>query len=248
MKLKNPFPFRSYIHLLMHTGVGSPYALKISLQKVYSLTIFLSLSLVVLFLGTLLFFRELEVSQILEQRVLELEIQKKLTKDFTLLNQPMVGSNIGTAESPTKAKKKVAPPPADVSYSAIQAKVIGLNLNCQDSNCSVSIGMVPSRSGTAQGKLFLVLETEVQRIGAATHTSGSRTRFIVYPGFQGLDAVETKTLRTMEGKPFKFSNALQSRTNFELGQSLKAIAVDAYVFDLKNKLVSHERKLLETGK
>ncbi|MEZ4749813.1 MAG: hypothetical protein R3B54_04065 [Bdellovibrionota bacterium] len=241
MKIRNPFPFRDYLHVLMHTGVGAPYALEISVRKVYALTSLIALVFVSLFLGTLLFFRELESSRQLSQALMELQIEKKLTQNFSIQSVPATKDAVKAEAIPVKA---VEPKPIAVAHGRIS----GLNVECTKDACDVALGMVPSRAGSAEGKLYVVLHNDVKRIGAATHTSGTLTQYIIYPGFEATDSLDITAVSKNGGKTFKFSKALQSNVRFELNPSLTPIAVEAFVFDVNGKLVSQERKAIEAPK
>ncbi|MCB0404684.1 MAG: hypothetical protein KDD51_07835 [Bdellovibrionales bacterium] len=241
MKIRNPFPFRDYLHVLMHTGVGAPYALEISVRKVYALVSLIALVFASLFLGTLLFFRELESSRQLSQSLMELQIEKKLTQNFSIQS---VSGPKAEAQPEIAPAKIVEPKPIAVAHGRIS----GLNVECSKDACDVVLGMVPSRAGSAEGKLYVVLHNDVKRIGAATHTSGTLSQYIVYPGFETTDVLDITSVSKSGGKTFKFSKALQSNIRFELNPSLTPVAVEAFVFDVNGKLVSQERKALETPK
>ena len=172
---------------------------------------------------------------------MELQIEKKLTQNFSIRS----AADVMAAKKQETAPIKVAEPkPIAVAHGRIS----GLNIECTGEACEVVLGMVPSRAGSAEGKLYVVLHNDVKRIGAATHTSGTLSQYIVYPGFEATDALDITSISQNGGKTFKFSKALQSNIRFELNPSLTPVAVEAFVFDVNGKLVSQERKNLEAPK
>ncbi len=265
MKLYKLLTTRKFLQVLVYNGHGAPYALRLDVPRILSfLSLFIAL-LGLLFLGTLMFFREYEISRLFQERILALEVsgKHKLANEVATVVPPPAAASSGpapasipvvppvgvVASAPAPAAPAMTTEPAPVglpAFSPVRARLTDLGMECKDKQCAVTVSMVPSRPGSAQGKLLLVLETQVKRIGTATHTDQTIKRFIVYPGFEELDAVSPATLANFDGKPFKFSSALQSSVTFFVGQSLMPVGLDAYVYDTNGQLVTHRRRDAET--
>lgn len=228
------------MQVLVHEGFGAPYAVNVDVRKIYTFLVLLALFSAFTTLGTILFFRELEISEQFQQRVLELEIHSRLAP--TAATAPQAA--LPVAAPPAEAPAETAGVPSETAPagSTVNARISGARLTCTDVECRVNLGLVPTKPGTATGRLLVVLETEAIRIGAATHTSDGLTRYLVYPGFRNLDALDRAELATLPGKNFRFTSALQSTVTFQIDRTLKPIAVDVFLFDEKSFLVHHKRQ------
>lgn len=242
--LRKAFPFSSSVQVLVHEGLGAPYAVQVDVRKIYTFLMLLALFSGFTTLGTILFFRELEISERFEQRVLELEIHSRLMK-AGVPTMPIADTTEKSAPAATTADAVAAMPETAESLPAtttVRARISGLRLTCTEVECRVNLGLVPTKPGTATGRLLVVLETEAVRIGAATHTSDGLTRYLVYPGFRNLDTLDRAELATLPGKPFRFTSALQSTVTFQIDRTVKPMAVDVFLFDDNSILVHHKRQ------
>lgn len=119
--------------------------------------------------------------------------------------------------------------------------------DCQEGTCNVQLSLIPSQTGVAQGELLIVLEAEIPRIGTGSASSSVRKRFFTYPGNDPKDELTESQIHTLTRKPFRFAKALQTSTEFSVGEVLRPIAVNLYLYDSQGTLVQHERKPIESG-
>lgn len=233
---KRHFAHPPFLQVLVHRGVSDPVAIEIDLKRWTHLVLMVLGGVAILSLGTLLFFRELEINRKLESRVLELEVNETLQRLGTPTRAAATQEPQVLSASPSEA--------TGVEVSAVFAKISQLTFSCSEESCVGQVTLVPTTKGTAQGKLLLVLETEIPRIGAALHTTEVRRRYFIYPGYLGADTFDSTQISHFEAKAFRFSNALQTSAQFEIGKVLRPIALNAYVMDSQGAIVSHERQTL----
>lgn len=121
---KKRFPFISSISVLVQSGAGTPYAIKVDVKKCLTLLKLVSGILFLLFLGTLMFFREMEQNRKLEERLLAIELEKKLTENFTLPRKPTLEKVFKPKPAPKEvARSTPMPPPIVVSAPSLPRKV-----------------------------------------------------------------------------------------------------------------------------
>jgi hypothetical protein len=265
MAAKAPFWTRPHLFVQVHAGTGSPYAVRVNSKKLVGLVLFLGIAYCVFLTGSLLFFRELEVSRKLQERVLEFETAQKLSQQIQLASRTVAASGMAGVEpaapkpalpaapSPVAA---AAPPkvattaPAEAAKMAapvgtVAARIADLTNSCAEDGCQAKISMVPVASGVAQGQLLVILETEIPRIGSANPGSSVRRRFFSYPGNQTKDDMTQQDLEQLPRKAFRFSRALQTAVKFNIGKLLRPLAVNVYLFDSAGNRTHHERKTIE---
>ncbi len=253
MLRRNPFHLNRNLSIILQTsGAGgeTPIALRINMQRLSNYLVISALVFAFTSMGTLLFFRELELNRRLQENVLRLETERRLYKSRPVAFTPAVTAPVTRpTETPSPAVQS-APPLAETNAETIAETVAGrindLRVECTEEECAVRLGLVTSKPGTAVGQLLLVLETEVPRIGAASPSAPVRRRYFVYPGETAKDDLDPNTLNSLEHKAFKFSRALQTNTVFKVGKLLRPLALNAYVFDSEKALLQHERRAIET--
>lgn len=264
MKVRNPLALNHSLSFILQTGKngsGAPYAARISLGRLSLYLIGATVAYTFTLMGTLLFFRELEINRKLQEHVLKLESEKRLYQSYPLPDR-LLSSAPATASVPNAPTNPSAPhhertvahaspatvekPKAEGATNDVVARINDLRAECAEDNCSIRLGMVTSQPGTAVGKLLLVLETEVPRIGGANPSTPLRKRFFFYPGNSARDEMDPNQLGTLEQKSFRFNRVLQTNTVFKMGKLLRPLAINAYVFDSEKQLLQHERKVIES--
>jgi hypothetical protein len=268
MAPKFPFSFDEHVFVSVQGNTEQPLFFRLSLKRVHSILLMGLLSLTVLFLGSLFFFRELEINRKLNQRVLELETNGLLLsqRSYALL-PPAIKMPAPVTAPVTAPATKAAPvvpavpvvspvpvvslpttaPPQSTSVSdekaSVSTRISDLFAECSEEYCDVKLNLAPSQQGIAQGQLLLVLELEVPRIGAST--SQVRKKYLIYPGFGTQEELNPTKLQEMEKKPFRFSRGLSTGTTFKMGKLLEPLAINVYLFDENNNVVVHERRAIE---
>lgn len=256
MATKAPFWTRPHLFVQVHAGTGSPYAVRVNSKKLVGLVLFLATAYCVFLTGSLLFFRELEVSRKLSEKVLEFETGQKLAQQIQLAARNVAAS--GTAgPDVSPAAKTTAPTTAPATVKAPEiakavtptgissARIADLVASCSEDGCQAKLSMVPVSTGVAQGQLLVILETEIPRIGSASPGSNVRRRFFTYPSNQTKDELSQQDLEQLQRKAFRFSRALQTTVKFNIGKLLRPLAVNIYLFDSAGNRTHHERKPLE---
>ena len=274
MQNKSPWLLQEHLFISLQGGTGQPMFLRVAVRKLYSAVIFLCLAFAITLILSLLFFRELDRNQALEDRMLELETDKKLTQVVPPRNEPAptqsarseaVRSEItrntqsatSTEPADESAKDNAAAnhPPIlaaasiaaeDVQLKPVTAKIADLSTECIEENCTVKLSLIPNSSGVAQGELLLILETEVPRIGATSNTTEVRKRYYLYPGLTNRDELDPSRVNDLEKKSFRFSHGLQTTANFPIGKLFRPIALNIYLFDANQAVILHERRVIET--
>ncbi len=242
MAIKSPLTLNRSVSLIVQTGKtgnDSPFAAKISLTLLSKYLLGTALAFAVLFVGTLLFFRELELNRKLQEHVLKLETEKRLYQAYPLPDRGLAESSPLVLNGGTAAK-------AEGAAAEVFARINDLRADCAEENCLIKLGMVTTQPGTAAGQLLLVLETEVPRIGTGAPSAPVRKRYFLYPGNNARDELDPNQLGTLDSKAFRFTRALQTSTNFKMGKLLRPLAINAYVFDSDKTLLQHERKVIES--
>jgi len=211
--------------------------------------------------GSLLFFRELEINRKLEEQLLVFQTKEKLLALGTAPTRPLPGPGSLISGTPPAAPAAAAPVvetadrttsalasptlPAPEAVAAVAARLGELAVECLEEECSVRLAMVPTRTGTAQGELLMVLETEVPRIGTGNPTTQVRKRYFLYPGNQTRDELPEEALNEVQRKTFRFTRGLQTTATFTIGKLLRPLAVNVYLYDHTKTLIHHERKAIE---
>lgn len=265
MKVRNPLALNHSLSFILQTGKngsGEPYAARVALNRLSLYLIGATVAYAFTVMGTLLFFRELEINRKLQEHVLKLESEKRLYQSYPLPDRllssaPTTATAEETGNSPStrvaRHERTVAhaapvekPKVEGAVADAIVARINDLRVECAEDNCSIRLGMVTSQPGTAVGRLLLVLETEVPRIGGANPSTPLRKRYFFYPGNSARDEMDPNQLGTLEQKAFRFNRVLQTNTVFKMGKLLRPLAINAYVFDSEKQLLQHERKVIES--
>lgn len=267
---------KSNILLVVHAGSGSPLALRVQVRKVVIFSLLISGIFLSSVVGTLLFFREMEINRQLSRQVLEFRITDQLSKlagkieSFAAPAVPVAAPGPNFVMAPKTEIRKpdaikidavplpsVAPesPPRVAKAESVKpiaartdprARLGDLSTDCEGELCTVKLALIPTSAGIAQGYLLVILELEVPRIGAATTSAQMRKRYLIYPGNITRDELTQDDVNALEGKSFKFSRALQTSVDFTVSSLLRPLAVNVYLYDSAKTLVHHERKPIET--
>ena len=225
--------------LLAESGVDAPLTLELQPEKILRVTLWVSASFLLMGLGTLFFFRELELNRKLTDRVLELEATARLDA-LTPRTLPVEDLKKSAAKSAPVAQAE-APVVAHAP-----ARIQGFTTQCKDVTCEVAVDLIPATAGVAQGEVLFVLETELVRIGNTPLDPGAvRKRFLVQPGEISKDALSPEEVSQLSGKPYRFTRALKTQVSFNVGRSLHPIAINLYLFDSAKTLIQHERRVVE---
>jgi hypothetical protein len=247
MAAKSPFALKPHLFVLVHTGDGNPYAARLNLRKVSRMFLATGFTLTLASVGSLLFFRELELNRKLQDRLLELETREKIAAAGPAPSVPapriVAAKEPPPAEVPIVENDSIVP---GMHASGGVARIADINAECVADECQVKFAMVPVQPGTAQGQLLVILETEVPRIGTGNPTTQVRKRYFIYPGNEARDELTQSQLVTLPRKPFRCSRALQTSARFKIAKLLRPLAVNIYLFDRKQTLLTHERKVIET--
>lgn len=238
MTRKNPIQLERLIYFWIKTPEKKPLALSLETRKFLSLVSLVTVAFAISIVGTLLFFRELEINRKLAEEVLALRLKDKMfrTAGSTAVKAPDALVNAQAAQ--------VEVPPKNVETS-ISARLSDLAVECTDGSCTAKVSMVPVKAGVATGTLLMVLETEVVRIGSGSSSGPLRKRFFIYPQNSTRDVLDESTLSTLPKKPFHFSRALQTSNTFNIGTLVRPLALNLYIFDANDTVVHHERKAIE---
>jgi len=263
--MKSNLRLRSSLFVLIHSGQGVPFALRLNVRKLSGWVLTVSFTFIATAVGTLLFFRELEINRKLEEQLLVFQTKEKLVSLGTAPTRPLPGpGSLISGTPPTPAVTAPVPEPtaerttsalasAGISaaptepapVAAVAARLGDLGVECFEEECSVRIAMVPTRTGTAQGELLMVLETEVPRIGTGNPTTQVRKRYFLYPGNTTRDELPEEALPEIQRKTFRFTRGLQTTATFTIGKLLRPLAVNVYLYDHEKNLIHHERKAIE---
>lgn len=253
---------QNVVQLFVQTSHGDPVSFKLDLSRTTKLISLISLVVLALFWGTLLFFRELETNRKLQAEVLEthlkLQLQNlsnpelsspnrqlgytvNLTEDEALKKSISSEDSLNSNSASTGAKDFWL----NLSGSTVAARLGSLSSECQTSNCVVKIELLPAGNGISQGELLIVLETEVPRIGSRGISIQQRKQFILYPGYYSREELNNSDISVLEKRPFKFSKTLNASLNFKVTKLLRPLAVNVYLFDSRKNLTHHERKPID---
>lgn len=215
-----------------------------------------------LFWGTLFFFRELENNRKLQSEVLETQLKlqlKVMSEPEGFVPNRQLGYTVSLSEDPTSSglnADKMLPPESrqlpvreeswmKLTQPTVAARIGSLSSECQSDTCAVKLELLPAGSGVSQGELLIVLETEVPRIGSRGISVQQRKQYILYPGYYSRDEFNTTDISTYEKRPFKFSNTLNASLNFKVTKLLRPLAINVYLFDARKNLTHHERKTID---
>jgi len=218
----------SHALLLFGGRTGSPRAFRIETKKLWAIFLCFFSIFSIAVLGSLLFFRELEINRKLKEKVLSFELQETLSR-----------TNPPVAETASAAV-------AQGLSTEVSARMEDLSVECIAKKCSVRTTIVPTATGLATGQIIVVLETEIPRIGLGNANARIRKRFFIYPGSLQKDELDPNLLAKLQQKPFRLSRALQTTTDFEIAQLLRPLAANVYLFAPDRTLLQHERRVIET--
>jgi hypothetical protein len=250
--------------LLVHSDVGAPTAFRVNVRKLAVVSALISFLLLASVFGSLLFFRELEINRKLATKVLELEMREQFAAVSPGASETSVARGldaqtngsaaaaaVALAANPGMSKSEIkpettaeAPAPAP---AATGPRIGEFNVECDAGTCGVRVSLVPTASGLTQGQMLIILEAEIPRIGTRNPTTNVRKRFFVYPGNLSKDEMSATDLATFEAKSFRFTRALQTNADFAIGNLLRPLAVNVYLYDTNKTLISHERRVIETA-
>lgn len=208
------------ITLSLHDGVGSPYVMQVKTGALLKFIWTLLAAFLVLFLGSLLFFRELQTNSTLKDRLFGLEIH-------------------GTGNVPVSNN-------VETSIISSVPKIAEALAECTAETCEAKVTLTPSRAGQSQGELLILLETQVPRIGTGNPNTLEKHQFISYPGYVTHSELNLNTVDSLARKPFLFSKGLQTTATFGLGQWVRPIAMHVYLFDTGGSLITHTVKELNS--
>lgn len=255
------------VSILLHAGSGEPLAFRLNLRKAYLFLVVVSGIFLTLILGTLLFFRQLEVNRKLTDALLDSTVREKILAENAVsarveplamksvsavaVSGEAIGQGTRTVASapavPGVKEPAVSPSAKPAAPSPVRVRVSEVTFDCASGRCNVRLVLVPTASTAIEGSLLVVLETEIPRIGTARATSNSQKRFFIYPGYQSKDELDLKEINHLEGKGFKMSRALNTNVDFQFGELLRPLAVNIFVFDSAKNLVLHERRQIDLG-
>lgn len=250
MATKTLFPLGSDLIVTLKTQELDALSFSVHMKsfiKYLSLFLFAFLALGI---GTLLFLRELEKSRKLEDRLLQMEIKALLSTQGVAVatRETNVSIPLAKAETPVAV---IAPPKVEErttpSENFVGARVQDLSTDCVEGICSVQLSLIPSQTGVAQGELLVILEAEVPRIGTSNTASQVRKRFFFYPHNEARDEMTDAQVPSLKRKAFRFGRALQTSTEFNIGEVLRPIAVNLYLYDARGEMIHHERKAIQNG-
>lgn len=241
---KNPIQLEPLIYLWIKTPEKKPLALSLETKKFLVLASFVTVAGILSVVGSLLFFRELEINHRLGKELLALRLKEKMaahSENATPI--PAVVTPIAPSAPVTQTKAET-PAKKEALDSSVMARLTDLSVECTEGVCATRVSMVPAKAGVAEGTLLLVLETEVLRIGSST-TGQQRKRFFFYPTAEPRDTFEEKALSSLKKKSFHFSRALQTSASFSVGNLVRPLALNLYILDPADTVVHHERKTIE---
>ena len=239
--------------ILQGTGSAAPYAVRLNSRQLIRALVALGLTLFFAIVGTLLFFRELEINRKLMDRALRAEVREELTEALS----PTRSVSLAVA-APTRAPTQIASTADDtddgktnaahaaVPSPTVAAKVGELTADCDGDTCEADVAIVPTASGVAKGQILIILEAEIPRIGAANPDGQIRKRYFLYPSGQSRDDLDQASLSQLPAKAFRFTRALHTHADFDMGKLLRPLAVNVYLFDSEKNVVAHERKAIDT--
>ncbi|MBY0369737.1 hypothetical protein K2X33_03560 [bacterium] len=259
MQFKNPFGLNRTLSILLQPDGASdemPYAARISVQHLSNYVLGAAAVFGALFLGTLLFLRELEINRDLQQHVLRLESEKRLRIAYPLPARELAGpSTTAATPSPVPALAKSVPveaaptlaitPAPTAEAPADHAQLTEVRSECAGETCQVKLSLLNKHSVPAEGSLLAVLEMEVPRIGGSEPSMPVRTRYQIFPGGQTRDELNPNELAGLEHRAFRITRALQATATFKVGKLLRPLAVNVYIFDSQGTLLQHERRAIE---
>jgi len=238
------------VTLVLHARSGEPYALRLNLRRASTFLACAFATLLLTLVGTLLFFRELDVNRDLQEQVLDLQTREKLAALI------QTNERLALQEKPRDFAAKTQRLPASLhadrdsiynpeAGTTVNAHLTEVTSECAPGECAVKLSLAPASPGNAQGQIVVILEAEIPRIGGATPTSQPRKRYVIYPGGTSRDDMDEKTLAALPGKAFHFTRALHTTANLTFGKFLRPLAINVYVLNADKSLVQHERKPLE---
>lgn len=235
----------SVVHIQIRGANQAPATtLRLQVRKLYTLAMVVGITWFVLFVGTLFFFREIEINRKLIDRLLELETQMALVATERKnpvkaeRQEPAAEENWATVTRELMVAPVVVP-------SVVTAHLGELNIECTQETCDTRAYLTPASPGIAEGSVLLVLEAEVTRIGGADPNVPARKQFISYPGFKLLDDLDATKATALEKRPFRFTRALPTNIQFKIGSLHQPVAINLYLFDSHHNLIHHERKSIE---
>lgn len=247
-------PKSPYLSVLLYSGSGDPYALRINIRQTFLLVTSMCGLFLLLMIGTLLFFRELESNRELQEQLVVANLQGKiLTESIRVQGESAATAavtSLAVRDVTADSKEEVAAQPSVATAKTpvnVHARVAEVGTDCASGKCSVRLVIVPTGSAAVEGGILVVLETEIPRIGTARATSSSQKRFFIYPGYQSKDELDLKEVNRFEFKKFKMSRALNTNVDFQFGELLRPLAVNVFVFDTEKNLVQHERRVIDSG-
>ena len=213
-----------------------------------------TLTLFILFAGTLLFFRELEINRKLLERLLVLETTGMLAARRAPASEPVQPAPALVAPKvihlpPTEAVTAPETTGASVPLASSRPRLRDVAVECGPARCNARVTILAdNRQGGlagAEGSLVAALELEVPRTEAGSG-HGARKTFIVYPGMQAESGFTAESAQGIEGKPFRVARALVTQLAFDVPEVLRPVALQVYVFDQDRILVQHKRRTIET--
>lgn len=194
-------------------------------------------------LGILFFFRELEANRRLNDKVLAYQLQAELqlgnASPRMVANKPSDGK---TEVGADKANR--APMMAIAPNTTPQFRLVDFDSVSTKEGWELQLTLAPTAGAVAEGEALIVLEADVPRIGLSTPGAEGRKRFALYPGNLLIERLDEATIEKADKKKFKFSRALQIRSEFRLGRLYRPVAAHIYFFNSQGLLVSQERKLI----
>ncbi len=239
MTPQRTLPDEGQLLITLYGSKRTPLTWEVRSDELLGKAVVIAFSVFALLVGTLLFFREVELNRQLTERLLHLEAS---TKGNAILRPTTTPSRWKTATR----TPELAPNPEETANAKISgARVSGVTPQCSGDTCAIEVTLVPSSDQAAQGGMLLVLEAEVPRIGAGTGSSESRKRFFTYPGMETKEELLPKDISQLSRKPFRFQRTLESHTRFVIGKLLRPLALNVYLFDAAGALSFHERYPIE---
>lgn len=209
------------LHVVFHRAAGAPWAGYCSTDRIRRVVLYVTALFLALLGGTLLFFREMDRNRLLTDRLSELELRLQLQTTAPVRFQNLV----------TRAENWV-PQLGDVAVICNVEAV-----------CTAKVSFISPEGTEVRGSLLLVLETSLVRIG--TSGSGPYRRYYVYPAQAPIEDLAVERLRPLQKRPFQFSQALQTSTQFRLSAEVMPKEFHIFLFDSNDTLVLHERRSVQ---
>lgn len=207
-----------------------PLSISVSLKRIYRILYILAFTFLALSLMSLLFFKELEKNRLLTQELLALRVAKLV---------PTIAPPISTTSALPEKTVSVE------TTTKVSTRLTDFDATCEEGKCTTRVGLVPSKTGLAEGGILILLEVEMIRIGSQATETEARKSYLAYPTQSVPSNLTDDSVASLQRKPFHFSRALQTTADFTPKNSERPVAAHVYVYNSDGELTLHDRKPLE---